>query len=71
MSPQQRGPGTGTNATLPTGGQVGGRGALPFFGESIPKIAKELGIADKSLRRWIRQHEIPERERQRPTADER
>jgi transposase len=26
--------------------------------KSIPKIAKELGIADESLRRRVRQHQI-------------
>jgi transposase-like protein len=26
--------------------------------KSIPKVAKVLGIADESLRRWVRQHEI-------------
>jgi transposase len=26
--------------------------------KSIPKVAQELGIADESLRRWIRQHQI-------------
>jgi transposase len=32
--------------------------------KSIPKIAQELGIADESLRRWIRQQEIDAGERE-------
>jgi transposase len=39
--------------------------------KSIPRMAKELGIADESLRRWIRQHEIDKSEREGLTTDER
>jgi transposase len=38
---------------------------------SIPKIAQQLSIADESLRRWIRQHEIDAGECEGLTTDER
>ena len=39
--------------------------------KSILKMAQELGIAEESLRRWIRQHEIEAAEREGLSTEER
>ncbi len=72
MSPQKGGPqSAGTNTALSTRVQAGGLELYRSSERSIPKVAQELGIADESLRRWIRQQQIDEGEREGLTTKER
>jgi transposase len=61
----------GTNTALPTGVK---REAVELYRsseKSIPKMAEELATASESLRRWIRQHETDEGQREGLITEER